>query len=255
MTPEQSYILGAAIIDCYKDFGITKDNASLKASDGSFKKMPCLEDLYLKIYDNPELKSIAVIIKDLAACGMAGRTNVNLNSDFIVLDTSGARDEDLSAATFMATVFIRDEISRSRTDKKAVFGDELWIIAGNEGNEQAADFVIKLVKTIRGYGGIFVSATQNATDYFALGSGRFGDAVLNNSRLKLLLQMEEPEAVKLKEKIGLTEEEVMQIIRCGRGQGLLCAGKNRIAVEIRSTKTEYELITTDREALGKRAKH
>ena len=31
----------------------------------------------------------------------------------------------------------------------------------------------------------FDSATQNATDYFALGSGRFGDAVLNNSRLKL----------------------------------------------------------------------
>ena len=254
MTPEQSYILGAAVIDCYRDFGITRDNASLLEADGSFKKMPCLEDLYLKICDKPELKSIAVIIKDLAAGGMAGRTNVDLKSDFIVLDTSGARDEDLSAATFMATVFIRDEISRSRTDKKAVFGDELWIIAGNEGNEQAADFVIKLVKTIRGYGGIFVSATQNATDYFALGSGRFGDAVLNNSRLKLLLQMEEPEAVKLKEKIGLTDEEVMQIIRCGRGQGLLCAGKNRIAVEIRSTETEYELITTDREALGKRAK-
>ena len=144
--------------------------------------MPCLEDLYLKICDKPELKSIAVIIKDLAAGGMAGRTNVNLNSDFIVLDTSGARDGDLSAATFMATVFIRDEISRSRTDKKAVFGDELWIIAGNEGNGQAADFVIKLVKTIRGYGGIFVSASQNATDFFALSSVRLGDAVLYKLR-------------------------------------------------------------------------
>ena len=61
--------------------------------------------------------------------------------------------------------------------------------------------------------------------------------------------------MKLKEKLGLSDEEVMQIIRCGRGQGLLCAGKNRIAVEIRSTKAEYELITTDREVLGKRAKH
>ena len=41
----------------------------------------------------------------------------------------------------------------------------------------------------------------------------------------------------------------MQIIRCGRGQGRLCAGKNRIAVEIRSTETEYKLISTDREPL------
>lgn len=168
------------------------------------------------------------------------------------MDTSSARDEDLSATTFLATVFIRDEMSKSRTRKKAVFGDELWIIAGKEGNEQASEFVIKLVKTIRGYGGIFVSCTQNTIDYFALNSGKFGDAVLNNSRLKLLLQMEEPEALKLKEKVGLSDEEVMQILRCGRGQGLLCAGKNRIAVEIRSSETQYDLITTNRADLEKR---
>lgn len=254
MTPEERYMLNSAIIECYGKFGIRKDNESLLKPDGSFKEMPTLADLYPIVNNIPELKNIAIIIKDLVESGMGGKTNVDLRSSFIVMDTSSAREEDLSATTFLATVFIRDEISRSRTDKKAVFGDELWIIAGNEGNEQAADFVIKLVKTIRGYGGIFVSCTQNTIDYFALNSGKFGDAVLNNSRLKLLLQMEEPEAVKLKEKIGLTDEEVMQIIRCGRGQGLLCAGKNRIAVEIRSTKTEYELITTDREALGKRAK-
>ena len=76
-----------------------------------------------------------------------------------------------------------------------MFGDELWVIAGEQGNEQAADFVIRLVKTIRGYGGIFVSATQNVIDYFALRDGKFGDSLLNNSRLKLLLQMEEAEAI------------------------------------------------------------
>ena len=59
---------------------------------------------------------------------------------------------------------------------------------------------------------------------------------------------------KLKEKLGLSEEEVMQIVRCGRGQGLLCAGKNRIAVEIRSSQTQYDLITTNRADLEKREK-
>lgn len=78
-------------------------------------------------------------------------------------------------------MFIRDEMSRTRTRKKAVCGNKLWVIAGNEGNEQAADFVIKLVKTIRGYGGIFVSATQNTIDYFALRDEKFGDALLNTA--------------------------------------------------------------------------
>lgn len=252
MTPEERYMLNSAIIECYKKFGITKDNESLLKPNGSFKEMPTLSDLYPIVNDIPELKNIAVIIKDLVESGMGGKTNVDLRSSFIVIDTSSAREEDLSATTFLATVFIRDEMSKSRTRKKAVFGDELWIIAGREGNEQASEFVIKLVKTIRGYGGIFVSCTQNTIDYFALNSGKFGDAVLNNSRLKLLLQMEEPEAMKLKEKVGLSDEEVMQILRCGRGQGLLCAGKNRIAVEIRSSQIQYDLITTNRADLEKR---
>ena len=252
MTPEERYRLNSALIECYGRFGITKDNNSLLRPDGSFKKMPTLADLYPIVNAVPELKNIAVIVKDLVESGMGGKTNVDLRSSFIVMDTSSAREEDLAATTFLATVFIRDEMSRSRTRKKAVFGDELWIIAGKEGNEQASEFVIKLVKTIRGYGGIFVSCTQNTIDYFALNSGKFGDAVLNNSRLKLLLQMEEPEALKLKEKVGLSDEEVMQILRCGRGQGLLCAGKNRIAVEIRSSQTQYDLITTNRTDLEKR---
>lgn len=252
MTPEERYRLNSALIECYGRFGITKDNNSLLRSDGSFKEMPTLADLYPIVNTVPELKNIAVIVKDLVESGMGGKTNVDLRSSFIVIDTSSAREEDLAATTFLATVFIRDEMSRSRTRKKAVFGDELWIIAGKEGNEQASEFVIKLVKTIRGYGGIFVSCTQNTIDYFALNSGKFGDAVLNNSRLKLLLQMEEPEALKLKEKVGLSDEEVMQILRCGRGQGLLCAGKNRIAVEIRSSQTQYDLLTTNRADLEKR---
>ena len=252
MTPEEGYLLNAAIIECYESFGITRDNNSLLKEDGSFKDMPTLADLYDFVVKIPELRSISVIIKDLVDSGMGGKTNVDLKTSFTVIDTSAVREEDIAAATFTGTVFIRDEMSKSRTRKKAVFGDELWVIAGNEGNEQAADFVIKLVKTIRGYGGIFISSTQNTIDYFALRDGKFGDSLLNNSRLKLLLQMEEPEALKLQEKLGLSDEEVMQIVRCGRGQGLLCAGKNRITVEIRSSQTQYDLITTNRADLEKR---
>ena len=254
MTPEEGYILNGAIQECYESFGITKDNRSLLNDDGSFKKMPDLSHLYPILLKHTELKNIAVIVKDLVSSGLAGQTNVDLKSQFIVIDTSAARDEDIASTTFTGTVFIRDELSRSRTKKKAVFGDELWVIAGEQGNEQAADFVIRLVKTIRGYGGIFISATQNVIDYFALRDGKFGDSLLNNSRLKLLLQMEEAEAMKIKEKIGLSNNEVLQIVRSGRGQGLLCAGQNRIAVEIRSTQTQYDIITTNRADLEKRVK-
>lgn len=149
MTPEESYQLNIALLECYESFGITKDNASLLKPDGSFKDMPDFAHLYPFLLKYPVLKNVALSVKELIDFGMGGQTNVDLTSSFIVFDTSGNKQRDISSSTFIATSFIRDEASRSRTRKKAVFGDELWLIAGNEGNEQAADFVIELAKTIR----------------------------------------------------------------------------------------------------------
>ncbi len=255
ITPDEKYLLDRAILNCYRSFGITKDNRSLTDKNGRIKRMPCFADLIPFMEKFTELKSVTMALKRLvegSASGLGGQTNIDLSSPFIVLDTSRLSKEFTALGTFIATEFVKDRISLSRVKKKAVILDEAWKIAGETGNEQAADFVVGLIKTVRGYGAIFVSATQNVVDYFALNGGKFGDALLGNSRLKLLLQLEETEAVKLKEKLMLTESETMQIIRCGRGEGLLCAGRNRIAIDIRASDTEFELITTDRESLEKR---
>ena len=254
-SPDEKYLLDTAILNCYRSFGITKDNRSLTDKNGRIKRMPCFADLIPFMEKFTELKSVTMALKRLvegSASGLGGQTNIDLSSPFIVLDTSRLSKEFTALGTFIATEFVKDRISLSRVKKKAVILDEAWKIAGETGNEQAADFVVGLIKTVRGYGAIFVSATQNVIDYFALNGGKFGDALLGNSRLKLLLQLEETEAVKLKEKLMLTESETMQIIRCGRGEGLLCAGRNRIAIDIRASDTEFELITTDRESLEKR---
>lgn len=257
ISPDEKYLLDRAILNCYRSFGITKDNRSLTDKNGRIKRMPCFADLIPFMEKFTELKSVTMALKRLvegSASGLGGQTNIDLGSSFIVLDTSRLSKEFTALGTFIATEFVKDRISLSRVKKKAVILDEAWKIAGETGNEQAADFVVGLIKTVRGYGAIFVSATQNVVDYFALNGGKFGDALLGNSRLKLLLQLEETEAVKLKEKLMLTESETMQIIRCGRGEGLLCAGRNRIAIDIRASDTEFELITTDRESLEKRVK-
>ena len=257
ITPDEKYLLDRAILNCYKAFGITRDNRSLTDKSGKLKKMPCFADLIPFMEKFTELKAVTMALKRLvegSASGLGGQTNIDLKAPFIVLDTSRLSKEFTALGTFIATEFVRDRISVSRVNKKAVILDEAWKIAGENGNEQAADFVINLIKTVRGYGAIFVSATQNVVDYFALNDGKFGDALLGNSRLKLLLQLEETEAVKLQEKLMLTESETTEVIRAGRGEGLLCAGRNRIAVEIRSSDTEFDLITTDRESLAKRVK-
>ncbi len=89
-------------------------------------------------------------------------------------------------------------------------------------------------------------------DFFALEGGKYGKAIINNSRLKVVLPLEEEEAGRVKEVMGLSDEEAMQVIRNSRGEGLLCAGRNRISVAFHSTDRERALITTSREELAMR---
>lgn len=125
-----------------------------------------------------------------------------------------------------------------------VIFDEVWVLIGALSNPQAAEFVLEIVKTIRGFGGIVITATQDLQDYFSLEGGKYGKGILNNSRIKILMQMEEEEARLVQENMGLSDDEVSQIIRCQRGEGLLCAGRNRIAVSFYSTPREHNAITT-----------
>lgn len=49
MTPEEGYQLNIAIMECYENFGIEKDNKSLLNKNGDFKAMPVLEDKQMSI--------------------------------------------------------------------------------------------------------------------------------------------------------------------------------------------------------------
>ena len=92
--------------------------------------------------------------------------------------------------------------------------------------------MLECFKTYRAFGAAVIGATQDLNDFFALENGKFGRAILNNSRIKVVLPLE--------------EEEAVQVIRSKRGEGLLCAGHNRISVAFQSTQLEYDWITTSR---------
>lgn len=101
-----------------------------------------------------------------------------------------------------------------------------------------------MVKTIRGLGGIAVTSTQGMRDLFSLEGGSYGKGILDSSRIKLVMQMEEQEARLIQDKLNLSEDEVRQITRFRRGEGLLCIGYNHVPIAFHTTPKEYEAITT-----------
>ena len=132
--------------------------------------------------------------------------------------------------------------------------DELWKLIVTAGNRLAADYVLEIFKVIRGYGGSAIAATQDISDFFALDDGKYGKAIINASRIKFILQLEEDEAFTVQKHLSLSDEETMQIIRNNRGEALLCANRNKIVIDIKASPYIYNAITTKRSDLEKKRK-
>ena len=257
LSEEDKSLLDSSLVECYRHYGINFDNASIVDESGQFKEMPCIADWYDVLSGNPETKRLAVVLSRYvngSAAAMGGRNDIDLDNKFIVLDISGMPDDMISDGTFWATDIAYDLIMDAETDLSALLADELWSLVGATANPQAAGFVLEMVKTIRGLGGIAVTSTQGMQDLFSLEGGSYGKGILDASRIKLVMQMEEQEARLIQSKLNLSEDEVRQITRFRRGEGLLCIGYNHVPVAFHTTPKEYEAITTSPTDLRSRRK-
>lgn len=130
-----------------------------------------------------------------------------------------------------------------------VFIDEIWKLIGGSANKQAAEFCLEIFKIIRGYGGGAVAATQDLSDFFGLEDGRYGRSILNNSKTKIILNLEPDEAEYVKDVLKLTRTEIRSITQFERGEALISSNSNKVPVIIKASREEQQMITTDRAEL------
>lgn len=107
----------------------------------------------------------------------------------------------------------------------------------------------KMAKVIRGFGGAAISATQDLSDFFGLEDGKYGRAIINNSKNKIILNLEPDEARYVQETLKLTRTEIRAITRFERGEALISSNNNKVPVVVKASKLEKEMITTDRAEL------
>lgn len=247
LSDEDKNYLDSSLVECYKRYGITFDNSTITDEDGKFREMPILPDWYNVLQESEETKHLAVVLARYvtgSASAMGQRNDIDLDNKYIVLDTSGMPDDLLLPGIFWATDVASDLIMDASTELSALIADELWSLVGANSNPLAAGFVQEMVKTIRGLGGIAVTSTQGMQDLFALDNGKYGKGILDSSRIKLVMQMEEQEARLIQGVLNLSEDEVRQITRFRRGEGLLCIGYNHVPIAFHATAREYDAITT-----------
>lgn len=257
MSNEEEQMLDEALIKTYADFGITHDNQSvyedMTVSPPRMKAMPILGDLHKHLLENPMTQRLAAIISRFvtgSAQSFNQQTNVDLSNKYIVLDLSELKGKLLPVGMFIALDYVWDEVKSDRTKRKAIFIDEIWQLIGAGSNRMAAEFCLEIFKVIRGFGGAAISATQDLSDFFGLEDGRYGRAIINNSKNKIILNLEPDEAQHVQETLKLTRTEVRAITQFERGEALISSNNNKVPVVIKASKIEKEMITTDRAELA-----
>lgn len=258
ITFDEQQLLDESLLKTYEKFGITSANDSLvDPKTGAYKEMPILGDLYKTLEEMGRKDSRLYGVLTRYVSGSANSfnqpTNVNLDNKYVVLDVSSLTKETLPIGMFIALDYAWDKAREDRTKKKVIFIDETWRLVGPGSSELAAEFVLEIFKVIRGYGGSAVCATQDLNDFFALKDGMYGAGIINNAKTKMLMKTEPREALVVAKAMDLTVEEAEEIKSIKRGTCLLAANTNHVFIDIKASKIEHDLITTDAKELRRLA--
>ena len=151
-------------------------------------------------------------------------------------------EDDLKFAMYVFVELFWNDIKIDRSQRKAIYLDEIWRLIGVTSNMNVASFIYKIFKTIRKYGGSAVAITQDISDLFSLENGIYGKSILNNSSIKTFFSLEEENIKILSEYANLSEKEKVEIKSLKRGECLMFVGDNHILTKIQASEEERKII-------------
>jgi type IV secretory pathway VirB4 component len=243
----------------YFNKGITFDDKTLyKENDDKsiikiFKDtndMPILEDLYNILNSDVKTQKFAIKLLPFVKGSLKffnHHTNVEINNKLIIADVYELGEENLKYGMYLFIDLFWDKIKIDRKRKKAIYLDEIWRLIGVTSNKDVAQFIYKIFKTIRKYGGSGVAITQDVMDLFSLEKGVYGRSILNNSSIKTFFSLEEDNIKILSENVNISEKEKIEIKSLKRGECLMFVGDDHILAKIEPSEYEKNLIEGEKE--------
>jgi len=236
LDPNEVSIMERAIQECYAKRDITG------TSDFSKITTPTMADLVDILNGIVGGESLAQRLYRYTEGTFAGvfnqRTNININNDFIVFNIRDLQEQLRPIAMYVLLKYIWNEI-RSNLKRRILTIDEAWIMMQYE---DSAKFLYGLVKRARKYYLGVTTITQDVGDFL---SSPFGQPIVTNAAMKLLLKQSPAAIDRIAEIFALTDGEKQVLLQSGVGQGIFFAGPRHVAIEVIAFPTEHRMITTD----------
>jgi len=236
MTPQEDSIVDRALLETYAKKDVTAD-ADLSKIDP-----PVMGDFQEILSGMEGGADLSLRLKKYTEGTFAGllnnSTTVQMNNQLVCFSVRDLEDELRPMAIYAVVNYIWNVV-RSEMKKRILVIDEAWWLMQHE---DSAKFIFALVKRCRKYYLGVTTITQDVNDFLV---SPYGQAIVNNSALQLLMR-QSPSAIDLIQKtFALTEGEKYLLLESGVGEGIFFAGNKHAAIKIVASYTEDQLITSD----------
>lgn len=236
LTHEEDSIVDRALLETYAKKDITPD------CDLSKIEAPIMQD-FQDILEGMEGGSdLALRLRKYTQGTFSGLfnspTNVLMDNLLVCFSVRDLEDELRPIAIYLIINYIWNVV-RSESKRRILVIDEAWWLMQHE---DSAKFVYALVKRCRKYYLGVTTITQDVNDFLV---SPYGQAIVTNSSLQLLLKQSSAAIDLIQKTFALTEGEKYLLLECGVGEGIFFAGSKHAAIKIVASYTEDQLITSD----------
>ena len=237
LNSEERAVVDKALIETYKKIGITMRRKRF-AKD---QKFPLLKDFY-KTLKKMKQKDICDRLERFVTGSLStvfdGQTNVNLDNRLVVFDIKDL-DESLRQIMILATAnFVHSQV-KADPQKRILVIDEAWILLQHE---ESARFLAGLVRRARKHYLGVTLISQQANDFL---NQEYGRAIASQSSLRILMRQDTTTIKKVAGEFNLSEYEQRYLLTCDKGEGLIIADQNHVALKVVASEEEHPLLTTD----------
>lgn len=244
MNAAQDAILDRALVETYKNKGITTDPATQK------KEPPLMEDLYktLSQIKDEGAHDLALRLEKFIKGSLSGifnqQSNFNIQNPLTIFSLKGLEGELMPIAMHIVLDFVWTRV-RKDLKKRLLILDEAWYIMKYQ---DSASFVYGVAKRARKYYLALTTITQDVQDFLTTD---YGKAILSNSSIQILLKQSPTEVDSIAKVFYLSLREKEYLLAAGVGEGLFFAGLAHVGLKVVAAPFEKEIVTSNPEDLKK----
>jgi len=236
LTPQEDSIVDRALLETYAKKDITSD------ADLTVVEPPIMQDFLDVLEGMDGAENLVLKLRKYTEGTFSGLfnspTNVNMNNQLVIFSVRDLEDELRPMAIYTLINYVWNLV-RSERKKRLLIIDEAWWLMTHE---DSAKFIFALVKRCRKYYLGVTTITQDVNDFLR---SPYGQSIVTNSALQLLLR-QSPAAIDAIQKVFmLTEGEKYLLLESAIGEGIFFAGLKHAAIKIVASYTEDQLITSD----------